>query len=97
MANKTISLFGIDFDVTYSATKFHPATFDDPAYGGETEIESIRIGGFEIDDGVLSEATEARLKEEVANGAESWAAEERACAAEDRAERMHEDRMLEAA
>lgn len=94
MATRTISLFGIDFEVTYTATPSHPATFYDPAYGGDVEIESVSIGGFEIKEGVLSESAEERIRKEVSANVDSWSAEDRASAQEDEAERRYEDRLM---
>ena len=94
MATRTIELLGVDFEVSYSATSFHPATFDDPAYGGEVEIETISIGGFELEDGILSDKMMAMLQKHVAANVDSWAAEDRASAQEDEAERRYEDRLM---
>lgn len=94
MATRTVELLGVDFEVTYSATPFHPATFNDPAYGGDVEIESVSIGGFDIDDGILSEKMMAMLQTHVAANVDSWAAEDRASAQEDEAERRYEDRLM---
>lgn len=94
MATRTIDLLGVEFEVSYTATPFHPATFSDPAYGGEVEIESVSIGGFEIEDGILSDKAMAMLQSHVAANVDSWAAEDRACAAEDEAERRYEERLM---
>jgi hypothetical protein len=94
MATRTVELLGVDFEVTYSATPFHPATFNDPAYGGDVEIESVSIGGFELDDGILSDKMKAMLQTHVAANVDSWAAEDRASAAEDEAERRYEERLM---
>lgn len=94
MATRTIDLLGIEFEVSYSATPYHPATFNDPAYGGEVEIETVSIGGFELDDGILSDKMMAMLHEHVAANVDQWAAEDNACAAEDAAERRYEERMM---
>lgn len=92
MATRTIKLFGISWEVEYSATKFHPATFDEPAYGG-VEIEAIRVEGNDMTDH-LGEATGNAIQAYVKDNLAEWEAEEAAMAAEDKAERQAEERSL---
>lgn len=47
--------------VVYSATPFYPATYWQPAEGGECELISMKCGGMEF---VLTDAEEAALLEE---------------------------------
>jgi hypothetical protein len=43
----TIGLNGImaDIEVRYEVTKFYPATWDDPAEGGDMEIDCVKVVG----------------------------------------------------
>jgi hypothetical protein len=45
----TIGLGGIalDVEIRWEVTKFFPATWDDPAEGGEVEIDCVKVVGIE--------------------------------------------------
>lgn len=97
MANATISIGGIGFDVTYTAAARRPATYFQPAEGGEIEIEAIEYNGLDFCD-VLSDGAIATAREKIraiVGDAAEREAEERACAAEAREDERREARILE--
>lgn len=97
MANATISIGGIGFDVTYTAATYRPATYFQPAEGGDIEIESIEYNGLDFSD-VLSDIALIKVIEKVraiVGDASEREAEERACAAEAREDERREARILE--
>ena len=97
MANATISIGGIGFDVTYTAAARRPATYFQPAEGGEIEIDTIEYNGMDFFD-VLSDGAIATAQEKIraiVGDAADREAEERACAAEAREDERREARILE--
>jgi hypothetical protein len=96
-STKTITINDVDLDVVYSATKFVPATFHDPAEGGEVEIEDVYLEGNELS-GMLADWVMAEILDKLKDvlGDDERQAEEDA--AEAKAEARAEVRdMLEAA
>ena len=93
---KTFYIGDVEFEVEFNASPYIPAKISGPpenchpAEGGEVEIESIAIGGFEVTD-VISESVRDKLQimaEEAAPELEAEARESaEAEAAEARAER----------
>ena len=65
---KTFYIGDAEFEVEFEASRFKPAkTYDHlencyPAEGGEAEIETVTVGGFEIKD-FLSESTMYKLQQ----------------------------------
>lgn len=97
MANATISIGGIGFDVTYTAAARRPATYLQPAEGGEIEIDTIEYNGIDFY-GLLSESAVETAKYKIraiVGDAAEREAEERACAAEAREDERREARILE--
>lgn len=94
MATRTIDIFGIEIDVSYSSTPYRPATRSEPAEGGEVEIESLAIGGIDLPDGFVSQRVMDKVQKAVESNVIQWAAEERDSALADRAEQRHEDRLM---
>ena len=95
---KTVTINDVDLVVDYTGTEYRPATRLDPAEGGEVEILSVCLDGNDftemLADWVISQIR-TKLESELADDFR----EERACAEEDRAERLHDERqwMREAA
>lgn len=48
--SRTVSIWGVDYDVEFDCVPYTPATWDDPAEGGEVEVTGISLGGYEITD-----------------------------------------------
>lgn len=97
MANATISIGGIGFDVTYTAATHRPATYFQPAEGGEIEIDTIEYNGMDFY-GLLSESAVSTAKSKIraiVGDAADREAEERACALEAREDERREARLLE--
>ena len=88
---KTFYIGDVEFEVEFSSTPYVPARISGPpencypAEGGEVEIESISIGGFEVSD-VISEDTRDKLQNLAEEAAPELEAEARASAEEDAAE-----------
>ena len=82
--NTKIECCGITFEVFYTGTEYRPATYFEPAEGGELEMEEIFIEGVEVSE-VISDSVlemirsklEASLDEDLQSAAED-AAEGRA-------------------
>jgi hypothetical protein len=64
MLKKSFSADDIVLDVEFTATPYIPATYDDPAEGGEVEVQAIYLEGLEIS-GILAQWV-LDLAEEVA-------------------------------
>lgn len=97
MANATISIGGIGFDVTYTAAARRQATYFQPAEGGEIEIDTIEYNGIDFY-GLLSESAVSTAKSKllaIIGDAAEREAEERACAAEAREDERREARFFE--
>ena len=97
MANAVITIGDVGFDVTYTAAARRPATYLQPAEGGEIEIYTIEYNGIDFY-GLLSdssvETAKYKIRAIVGDAAEREA-EERACAAEAREDERREARILE--
>lgn len=79
MANATVTIHDIEFDVTYSATPLRPATSSSPSEGGEVEIESIGFNGIDFSD-LLDQDIKDIVHSYVLANAADWAAEEKSTA-----------------
>ena len=82
-----IECCGITFEVFYTGTKYRPATYFEPAEGGELEIEEIFIEGVEVSE-VLSDSVLEMIKGKI----EASIADDQRSAAEDAAEYLRECR-----
>jgi hypothetical protein len=82
----------IELDVTYSVTPFVPATYWQPAEGGECEIESITHNGKPF---ALSDAEEDALLEQAIARSHDDMAEDAADEADYRYEQMRDRQMME--
>jgi hypothetical protein len=71
--------------VTYTATPFRPATFHDPASGGEVEVETICVSGHDLTD-LVSEATRSAIHAYLVDHVGEWSRDDADSAAEDAAE-----------
>lgn len=90
---KTVTINDVDLAVEYTGTEYHAATFDDPAYGGEVEIEAVLLEGNDVTE-MLADWVLTRIREKLESELQADIAAERASAAEDRAQRMYEDRLM---
>ena len=83
----------IELSVIYSCSPFVPATYWQPAEGGEVELISVRHKGAEFD---LTDAEESALIAVCEERAPSDWAEEREQAAEWRAQCRRDDALMDA-
>lgn len=93
MATRTIIVCGVSVTVDFDYTPYRAATFHDPAEGGDVDVNEIYIGGEEIS-GIVTEKFCDAVREKLEEELPAVEAEERACAEEERAERIHEERMM---
>lgn len=84
---RTITISDVELQVEYSATEYRPATFHEPAEGGEVEIEGVYLDGNEVGH-MLADWVEARILEQLRSGI----AEDQHQAEEDEAEAKAESR-----
>lgn len=78
MATRTIIVCGVSVTVDFDYTPYRAATFYDPADGGDVDVNEIYIGGEEIS-GIVTEKFCDAVREKLE---------------EERAERIHEERMM---
>ena len=90
---KTVTINDVDMDVEYTGTEYHPATWDDPAYGGEVDIEAVLLDGKDVTE-LLADWVVDRIRQKLEEELQDDLSEAKACADEDRAERIHEERMM---
>lgn len=88
---KTFFIGDVEFEVEFDSSPYVPAKVSGPpehchpAEGGEVEIESITIGGFEVSD-IISESVRDKLQSMCEEAAPELEAEERDSALADAAE-----------
>lgn len=94
---KTFYIGDVEFEVEFSSTPYVPAKIScppencHPAEGGEVDIESIMIGGFEVSD-VISESVLDKLQEKCEEALPELEADARDSAMADAAEARAMDR-----
>ncbi len=94
---KTFFIGDVEFEVEFSSTPYRPAKISGPpencypAEGGEVELESISIGGFEVTE-VLSDAAYNKIKTMCEEAASECEKDARDQALEDEAEAKAFDR-----
>ena len=97
---KTFYIGDAEFEVEFEASRFVPAkTYGPPenchqAEGGEVEIETVTVGGFEIKD-FLSESTMTQLQKMAEEAAQELFQDQDDQAAEDAAEQHVFNRNME--
>lgn len=89
---RTITVHDVDFDVVYQGTELVPATLDDPAEGGDVDIEEIYIGDQQVDH-ILPEAITKKIRLILEEGLAEEFADIRNQAEQDRAEARHYEMM----
>lgn len=88
---KTFFIGDVEFEVEFDSSPYVPAKVSGPpehchpAEGGEVEIESITIGGFEVSD-IISESVRDKLQSMCEEAAPELEAEERDSTLADAAE-----------
>lgn len=93
---KTFYIGDVEFEVEFSSTPYVPAKIYGPpelchpAEGGEVEIESITIGGFEVSD-VISQEVRDKLQSMAEEAAPECEQDARDSALADMAEARHFD------
>lgn len=90
---KTVTINDVDMDVEYSGTEYRPATWNDPAEGGEVEIEAVLLDGKDVTE-LLADWVLDRIREKLEEELQDDLREAKACAGEDRAEALREERMM---
>lgn len=94
---KTFYIGDVEFEVEFSSTPYTPDKTSGPpencypAEGGEVDIESIMIGGFEVSD-VISETVRDKLQMMAEEAAPELESDERDCAIAEAAEARAMDR-----
>lgn len=80
-----------DVEITYSVSRYYPATHEQPAEGGEVELLSAKMLGIEFK---LTDELEAELIEKCEARAHEDLEADAAAAAEYRAEQREDERMI---
>ena len=86
-----ITINEVEFDIYFNQTQYVPATWDDPAYGGEVEIEVIQLDGNDVTE-LLSQWVFDKILDELTET--DWLKEEKDQAMQDEAERREDNRRL---
>ena len=87
----TIEFRGVEFDVEFDYTPYRAATYDSPAEGGDADILSVSIAGYEVSS-LLSDWTIEHLRYEVEAQIPELLTEETLAAAEAREDERRESR-----
>ena len=78
---RSITICGTNMTVEFDWSPYQPATWDDPAEGGEVEILNVLIGDQEVTD-LLDDKIVEMIQEHLEELIPAMEQEERMCAAE---------------
>lgn len=88
---KIVTINDVDLDVEYTGTEYRPATWHDPAEGGEVEVKAVLLDGKDVTE-MLADWVMDRIQTTLESELQDDLREERESAEMDRAEALAEER-----